>query len=447
LNECEPAWLSEINMKKTTFPLFLFLAGVFPACNEAPQTTERNQKLIHELNERSIARGNKVIALVGATLVDGRGGNPVENATVIIENNTIHFAGKTGDQEIPDGADVIDVEGQTIVPGFIDAHYHNDYSKLMAPLFLHNGVTSVRDPGAWVDIYDSVRMTGKPIPRLFLTGPHIDMYPPAYPDNSYLVKDPEEGRLAVELFARQGATAIKVYFRLPVTIIREICNAAHEQGLPVTGHLEIANARDAINAGLDGIEHITSFGTCLLPLREVEKYKQAVTADNNARNQGRYNAWNSIQMENNSAVDSLIAFLADKGTYVCPTLAVFERQPDRGDSVTVNGFQNMLKFTGLGSKAGVRIVVGSHTWVPYAENGFAYFREMELLQDAGMTPMQIIQAATIENARFLRIDERLGTIEKGKLADLVLIEGNPLTDIRDMRNIKRVMLNGVWVRQ
>jgi imidazolonepropionase-like amidohydrolase len=232
-----------------------------------------------------------------------------------------------------------------------------------------------------------------------------------------------------------------------VAIIREICNAAHEQGLPVTGHLEIANARDAINAGLDGIEHITSFGTCLLPLREVEKYKQAVTADNHARTQGRYNAWSTIQLENNIAVDTLIGFLADKKTYVCPTLAVFERQSDRSDSVTVNGFQNMLKFTGLASKAGVRIVVGSHTWVPYADNGFAYFREMELLQDAGMTPMQIIRAATIENARFLRIDERLGSIEKGKIADLLLIEGNPLTDIKDMRNIKRVMLNGVWVRQ
>lgn len=433
-------------MKKTKFSLLISLAWLFFSCSEAPRSTERNQRLIRELNERDIPPGNKVIALVGATLVDGMGGDPVENAMVVIENNTIRFAGKTGDQEPPDGAEVVDVKGQTILPGFIDAHYHNDRSKVMAPLFLKNGVTSVRDPGAWVDIYDSVRMTGQPIPRLFLTGPHIDMYPPAYPDNSYLVKDPEEGRLAVELFASQGATAIKVYFRLSVAVIREICNAAHEQGLPVTGHLEIANAKDAINAGLDGIEHITSFASCLLPLREVEKYKQAVTADNEARQQGRYNAWSSIQMENNGAVDTLIGFLADKKTYVCPTLAVFERQSDRGDSITVNGFQNMLRFTGLASKGGVRIVVGSHTWVPYAANGYAYFREMELLQDAGMTPMQIIQAATIENARFLRIDERLGSIEKGKLADLVLVEGNPLTDIRAMRNISRVMLNGAWVR-
>lgn len=303
----------------------------------------------------------------------------------------------------------------------------------------------MRDPGAWIDYYDSVRMSGKAVPRLFLTGPHIDMYPPAYPENSYLVKDAEEGRLAVEKFALQGATAIKVYFRLPISIIREVCTAAHAHGIPVTGHLETANAMDAINAGLDGIEHITSFGTCLLPMREVEKYKQMVTADNEARNRGRYEAWQSISLENNPVADSLIRFLADKKTFICPTLAVFERQSDKGDSIEVDGFANMLKFTGMAHRGGARIVVGSHTWVPYADAGYAYFREMELFQEAGMKPMDVIRAATIENARFLRVDERLGTVEKGKLADLVLIDGDPLSDIKAMRNVKRVMLNGVWV--
>lgn len=428
---------------KYTFSFFFLLTLLF-GCQEGPQSTESTAKIIHELNEREIAAGDRLIALVGATLIDGRGGEPVENARVIIRNNRIESAGDAA-LNIPENAEIVDVKGLTILPGLIDAHYHNGFSTVMPPLFLTRGITSVRDPGAWMDFYDSVRISGKPIPRLFLTGPHIDMYPPAYPDNSYLVKDPEEGRLAVESFADQGATAIKVYFRLSIAIIREICEAAEERGIPVTAHLEIANARDAINAGLDGIEHITSFGTCLLPAREVEKYKQMVTADNSARNQGRYAAWNSINMENNPVVDSLITFLREKKTFVCPTLAVFERQDDRGDSIEVNGFANMLKFVGLANKGGVRMVVGSHTWAPYADRGFAYFREMELFQEAGMTPMEIIQAATLENARFFRIDERLGTIEEGKLADLILVEGDPLADISNLRNVKRVMLNGKWV--
>lgn len=431
-------------MRKLIY-LTCFSLAIVLSCETADKSKQSGSKIIAELNRTEIRKGDRVIALVGATLIDGTGRDPVKNATVIIRNDLIDYAGNAGNIDIPAGAESIDITGMTVLPGLIDAHYHNGYSQIMPPMFLSRGITSVRDPGAWIDYYDSVRMSGKAIPRLFLTGPHIDMYPPAYPENSYMVKDPEEARLAVQLFVRQGATAIKVYFRLPISIIREICETAHEHGIPVTGHLEIANARDAINAGLDGIEHITSFGVCLLPLREAEAYKQVVTEDNAARNRGRYQAWNGINFDRNPVVDSLITFLARKKTFICPTLAVFERQPDRGDSVDVNGFANMVKFVGMAHKGGARMVVGSHTWVPYAEPGYSYFREMELFHQAGISPMDIIQSATIENARFLRIDERLGSVEKGKLADLIVVEGNPLADIRTMRNVRRVMLNGVWV--
>jgi imidazolonepropionase-like amidohydrolase len=433
-------------MNRCTFRFLTFLSLlILLSCGESGKTRESNSKTINELNQAEITKGDRTIALTGATLIDGLGNEPVTNAQIIIKGNVIDFVGRVGDRDIPEGAEVVDARGLTILPGLIDAHYHNGYSKVMPPLFLARGVTSVRDPGAWMDYYDSVRMTGKRIPRLFLTGPHIDMYPPAYPENSYLVQDPEEARLAVSLFASQGATAIKVYFRLPVAIIRAICEEAHHHGIPVTGHLEITSAHDAISAGMDGIEHITSFGVCLLPGREVEKYKQAVMADNNARKRGRYEAWNAIDIDGNPLVDSLIRFLAEKKTYVTPTLAVFEKQSHDSDSVEVNGFANMQRFVGLAHKGGVRIVVGSHTWVPYADAGFAYCRELELLHDAGLDPMTIIKAATIYNAEFLRISERLGSVEKGKLADLILVEGDPLRDISVLRNVKRVMLNGMWV--
>ena len=419
--------------------------AILLSCKDGDKSKETNSKIIQELNAGEISAGERVIALIGATLIDGNGGEPLRDAVVVVRKNVIEFRGKRGERDIPEEAEIIDLDGMTILPGLIDAHYHNGYSKTMPPLFLDRGITSVRDPGAWMDFYDSVRLSGNPVPRLFLTGPHIDMYPPAYPDNSYLVKDPEEARLAVELFASQGATAIKVYFRLPISIIKSICETADEHGIPVTGHLEIANARDAINAGLDGIEHITSFGVCLLPLREAEKFKQSILENNAARDRGRYEAWNSIRFEGNPVVDSLIRFLAVKKTFICPTLAVFERQPDRGDSIEVQGFANMVKFVGMAHRGGARIVVGSHTWVPYAERGYAYFRELELFQDAGMAPMEIIRAATIENARFLRIDERLGSIDEGKLADMIVVEGDPISDIKYMRNVTRVMLNGEWV--
>jgi len=104
-----------------------------------------------------------------------------------------------------------------------------------------------------------------------------------------------------------------------------------------------------------------------------------------------------------------------------------------------------VKFTGLAKKGGVRIVLGSHTWGPYAKPGYTYVREMELFREAGLSTMEIIVAATMENARFFRIDERLGSIEKGKLADIILVNGDPLKDLKAMYNVTRVMMNGVFV--
>ena len=106
----------------------------------------------------------------------------------------------------------------------------------------------------------------------------------------------------------------------------------------------------------------------------------------------------------------------------------------------------MKAFTAKLKKGGARIVVGSHSIIPYAELGWAFQREMELLVESGLSNSEVIVAATMENARFFRIDDRLGSIEKGKIADMVLVKGDPLKNISDTRNIVKVMLNGNWIR-
>ncbi len=422
--------------------LSLFLIAMLSICSaQNPYPTEN--KIISSINAKEIEKGQKTIAILGATLVDGTGAEPMINAMVVIKNDLIDFIGTTEKGKIPKGAEVFDAKGMVLLPGLIDAHFHGS-DTVMPTLFLNKGVTSVRDPGAWNATYDSARSSGKPIPRLFLTGPHIDQYPPAYPTNSFLIQDPMEGRIAVNRFADDGATAIKVYFRLSTAMIQAICDEAHQRGIPVTAHLEITNAIDAINAGLDGIEHITSFGTALLPPRDAETYKNLILADNSARERGRYEVWNSLDIDDNPRSDSLIGLVVEQGTFISPTLAVFERQSDKGDSVQVNGFANMLQFVGKAKKRGAKVVVGSHTYAPYSKKGDAYYREMELLRDAGLSNMEVIVAATLENARFFRIEKRLGTIEKGKIADLILLRENPLEDIKAMRSVEKVMLNGVF---
>ena len=426
--------------RSVQFLWFLLLT----ACAVRPDPDTK--QIIREINYSEIREGDGVYALVGADLIDGRGGEPLTNSCVIIRNGMIEAVGKNGEVDIPAGAQQVMLMGGTMLPGLIDAHYHDEDSDTLTSLYLMNGVTSVRDPGEWIESYEHLRGPDRMIPRLFLAGPHLDQYPPAYPADSYIVRDAVEAALAVDHLAAQGATVIKVYYGLSVGMIREVCRRSEKYGLPVTAHLEITDARDAISAGLDGIEHVTSFGLGLLPMREAEKYKQAVMADKNARRRGRYEVWASISMDDNPDVDSLIDFLARRKTFVSPTLAVFERRPDRADSIEVKGFKNMLAFVGLANERGVRFVAGSHSYVPYAEPGFAFQREMELLHDAGLTNMQVIVAATLENARFFRIDERLGSIERGKVADLIVVKGNPLEDLRAMRSVTGVMLNGVWAK-
>ena len=422
--------------------LILVVVIILAAWGMAPAQSSR----IREVNVVAAPDSRSTIAIVGANLIDGRGGDPVPDATVIVKGDRIAAVGARSNVSMPAGAEILEARGLTVLPGLLDAHFHLDGNNKLPALFLSHGVTSVRDPGAWIEAYDAVRAAKAAVPRLFLTGPHMDTPPPAYPQDSLLVRDAEETRQAVSHSIDTGASAIKVYFRLPLGLIKVLAETAHARGIPVTSHLEIVDAAEAIRAGVDGIEHVTSLGTALLPRREAEKYRQAVIADNKARSEGRYAVWSSLDLDS-SRVRPLLDLMMERGTFLSPTLAVFERRT--GDKnvtdVHVRGFEKMVAFVGKARKAGVRVVVGSHSSVPHAESGWAYQREMELLVEGGMKPMEALVAATSENARFFRVTDRLGTVETGKLADLVLIDGDPLQDIRLMRRVKRVMLNGQWI--
>ena len=262
------------------------------------------------------------------------------------------------------------------------------------------------------------------------------------------IENPEDAANAVDAHVVRGASAIKLYMRLPVESISAGCKAADRHGVPVTAHLELVRADAAIEAGVDGIEHVTSFGTALADPRRAQVFEEVVGTDSNARREWRPRLWSNIDLDDNPRLQPLLDQIVDQGVFISPTLAIFEaRAGDEGATpVTASAFANMLRFIQLCHKHGARMVVGSHTSAPYADKGKAYLREAELMVEAGMTPLEVITAATKTNSEFFGAHDRLGTIESGKLADLIVIDGFPDKDIRDLDNVTHVMLGGNWTK-
>ncbi|XOV93605.1 MAG: hypothetical protein ACFHWX_02620 [Bacteroidota bacterium] len=218
-----------------SFSIFIVVIFIFSltSCEDGREQslqTPKNIRPIQAMNEPTLAPGKGIKVIKGATLIDGNGGEPIENAVVIIKDNIIENVLSEASVKLPEGAEVIDADGLYLLPGLIDAHYHGDNPQISVQ-FLQHGVTSARNPGAWIEDYEDVLTCGQPIPRLFLTGPHLDMFPPAYPANSALVRDKTEARNHVQFFYEQGASAIKVYFRLTPDLIKEVCQTADKLGI------------------------------------------------------------------------------------------------------------------------------------------------------------------------------------------------------------------------
>jgi imidazolonepropionase-like amidohydrolase len=211
----------------------------------------------------------------------------------------------------------------------------------------------------------------------------------------------------------------------------------------------LVDATVAIDAGIDGLEHVSSVGTAVADPHAAEAFRAAVDADNKARIAGRYALWANLDLES-LRVRNVIALMKRQGVVMSPTLTYFYGGGPGSRNPTDEhrrAFANMLGFVRKCHEAGVSVVAGSHTMLAVEPEGKAQQKEMELLVEAGLSPMEAIVAATLESAKYLRAEKRIGSIEPGKLADLILVEGDPLKDIRLVRNIRRVMLNGVWVEE
>lgn len=412
----------------------------------------------------SLAAQPRATVIDNVRVIDGTGAPPIERARIVISGDRIEKMGPAGEVPAPGGAETIDLSGRTVIPGLIDLHFHIENDAGLALRQLSHGVTAFRDPGQWeekfVELRRMIAADGLPGPRIFTAGPHIDGENPAYPADAVVARDATEARMLAERNIRQGASALKIYFRLPFASARAVIDVCRARHVPCTAHLEILDAADLFIAGLEGIEHITSLGMSLMPRMEAEAYRQSILRDNDARRDGRYAMFAKLDL-NSPEAQALYSVLAVRRPWIDPTLAVFERRPQSAETrggtnrskttkpdltnVMVQGFATMKQLTRRVALEGGRIVMGGHSTVPFASRGEAPWRELELLVESGLSPLEAITAATGTAARFLYRGDQFGTLAPGMLADLAVLRDDATKNISAVRTVERVMVSGRWI--
>jgi imidazolonepropionase-like amidohydrolase len=400
------------------------------------------------------------IAIVGGRLIDGTGGAPVPDAAVVIHNGRIIAAGPRSKVRIPKHANVVDAHGKTILPGLWDMHAHFEQVE-WGPIYLAAGVTTVRDCGNEFEFITAVRdaiAQGRGLgPRLLLAG--IVDGTGTYTIGVERVDTPEQARLWTDRYHAAGFQQMKIYSSVKLEELKIVADEAHRLGMTVTGHIpEGLNAYQAIEAGQDQINHIGYVADIMHA-----PFPEGMTRID------RMKAMANLDLDSADAQKAL-AFLKQHHTVVDPTIALSEFftattakppasfepgvnqvAPELAEQLTDVGpptersemgekvFEKELAIVGALHRAGIPVVAGTDQTVP----GHSLHREIELYVQAGFTPMEAIQAATIVPARAMGLDQESGTVEKGKRGDLILVNGNPLDDIHQIRNVEYVMTDGI----
>ena len=416
------------------------------------RTVEDNIDRLTQVADQLSPTTTNPIALVGGTLIDVTGKPPIPNSVVVIEGDRIVSAGARSTTKIPANAKLIDVSGRFLLPGLWDMHSHL-YQVEFGPTYLAAGITTARDVGNDIEFGTALRDATKQKrglgPRMLLAG-YIDG---KNEDHTFdvQVETPDEARAAVRHYKEAGYEQIKIRNNVKLETLKVICAEAHRLGMTVTGHVpDGMNALQAVEAGMDQLNHINYVLTGFFPKRN------------------RNNPPVSINLEAPS-IKYALKFFKEHGTVIDPTAAVLELML-RPMNVAIASFEpgvtkvapelivqinkkggpaeeaeglvlviNMLlKLVGALHHAGVPIVAGTDVGVP----GHTLYRELELYVKAGLTPLEAIQAATITPARVMKLDNEVGTIEPGKRADLIVVDANPLGNIRNIRKVKYVIAQG-----
>jgi imidazolonepropionase-like amidohydrolase len=377
-----------------------------------------------------------IYALTGATIVDGVGEQPVADGVVVVRAGWIADVGPRAAVRIPSGVQTVDVTGKTIVPGLWDMHTHVTQVE-WAPVYLGAGVTTVRDMGNEFEfvtaLRDAIASNQVMGPRLLLAGLVDGGGPNAF--GVYYAATPDEAKRLVSKYHDAGFQQIKIYSLITPPIVEAICAEAHRLGMTVTGHIPTGmSIEQAVSAGMDQIAHLAIHGEA--GSEEVTRTIGFLRDHKTVMDPTQ--SWNELL--GHAAGAPVTAFQPGIAKVPPPLNRLFSNAGTAGvDTATARSrVERGLRIVKALHDADVAVVVGTDEGIP----GHSVHREIELYVEAGLTPLQALQAATIVSARVMKLDAELGTIERGKRADLVVLDANPLDDIRNIRRVRWTISDG-----
>jgi imidazolonepropionase-like amidohydrolase len=418
--------------------------------------------------------GEPTVALTGVQVVDGTGRPAASGQTILIRDGRIAAVGPDAEVEVPDGARVLDLAGHTVVPGFIGLHDHTFYMtrgrrvqlNVSAPrLYLASGVTTIRTTGAFspyseLNLKRSIQEGQEIGPRMYITGPYLSGA--GAMSQMFQVGTPEDARRVVAYWADEGVDWFKAYTRIGDEELAAAIDEAHRRGVKVTGHLCSVSFQEAVALGIDNIEHGFFTNSDYVPDKQPGVCPPGVQR-----------SLLEVDVEGEE-VAATIRAMVEQGVAMTSTLPVYElgipnRPPleqrvldmlapgardeylqsradvaSRDDAPMATLFPKAQAFERMFVEAGGLLAAGvDPTGMGGALPGYGDQRNYELLLESGFSPEQVIEIMSLNGARVLGEDEQFGSIEPGKLADLVVIDGDPVRREAEIRNVTLVFKEGV----
>lgn len=453
-------------MKNASIVLFLIISTI----NICAQN-------FSEIVKSFIVVDTTLVAIENVTLIDGTGNDIKKNQTIIIKNDKIEAVGNTNDVAIPMNTLVIDGKNKTVIPGLVMMHEHLFYTKFFEDwfsvgqmtftfprLYLAGGVTTMRTAGSIQPQSDlnvkqwtlEGKMTG---PKMDVTSPFIEREGPPIAELGF-IKNTKEVSEIVNFWANRGVTSFKLYNNITKEDMKVCLEEAHKRGFKVTGHLCSVTYEEASNLGIDNLEHGFMAST------DFDEDKEEDICD-------PFNARTALTTEpiDSDKVDRLIDILIKNGTTITTTPNVFEPYTNRElipgggesavtaevlkdvkgiyersigrDSLTLARFEKNLIWLKQFYDKGGKLMAGTDpTGAGRTVAGYANQRTIEILVEAGFSLEDVIKICTLNGATYLEQQETIGTIEKGKIADIILIDGDLETNIKNIRNMEIVFKDG-----